>query len=197
MRSFGGFFVQPKLTRLIISSNKLTHTTANPFYPLDHPVKGTCRADFLRLRLLRRIYSLAENPRLSHGAGALIYWPEPPDDRGIPTKKRNKRGSENGCCVCAGRYPVCFPSSRSVSGLALATGCVSWWVRPGRSGGGFRLVARFVFFASAGLFARRCAGRVGRAVVVRPSAGSWVVSVPVSVPPSSSSRDWGAWSALP
>ena len=90
-----------------------------------------------------------------------------------------------------------FPSFRSVSGLALATGCVSWWVRPGRSSGGFRVVARFGSFASAGSFARRCARLAGRSVAVRPSAGSWVVSVPVSVPLSSSSREWGAWSALP
>lgn len=88
-------------------------------------------------------------------------------------------------------------SFRSVSGLALAFGCCSWWLRPGRSGGGFRLVARFASFGAAGRFAVRCSGRVGRSVAVRPVGAEWVVSVPVSVPLGSVARGWGAWDSLP
>ncbi len=92
-------------------------------------------------------------------------------------------------------------SFRVVSGSALACSAVSWWLRPGRSGGGFRLVARFPSLALASLFARRWAGACGfSAVAVRPCPavpGCWVVSVPVVVPASSPVRGWGAWSALP
>jgi hypothetical protein len=93
------------------------------------------------------------------------------------------------------------PFFRSVSGSALACHCSSWWLRPARSGGGVRLVARFASFGSASAFARRWAGAAGcRFVAVRrcPAvAGAWVVSVPVVVPASSSVFSWGAWSALP
>ena len=90
---------------------------------------------------------------------------------------------------------------RSVAGFAISAGCSSWWLRPGRSGGGFRLVARFASFSAASSFARRLAGSCGfHFVAVRPCPsvrGAWVVSVPVSVPAGSSVRQWGAWDSLP
>ena len=91
-------------------------------------------------------------------------------------------------------------SFRSVSGSALSSGCSSWWLRPGRSGGGFRLVARFASFSAASLFAYRLAGSCGfRFVSVRCCQwvrGSWLVSVPVSVPAGSVVRGWGPWDSL-
>ena len=91
-------------------------------------------------------------------------------------------------------------SFRSVSGSALSSGCSSWWLRPGRSGGGFRLVARFGSFGSASGFARSLACSSGCGFVsVRCCQwvlGSWLVSVPVSVPPSASVRGWDPWDSL-
>ncbi len=101
----------------------------------------------------------------------------------------------------SGFCAVSVVSFRSVSGSALAAGCSSWWLRPGRSGGGVRLVARFASFAAASGFARRWSGSAGcRFVSVRPCpavVGAWVVSVPVLVPPSSPVFGWGAWDSLP
>lgn len=86
---------------------------------------------------------------------------------------------------------------RVIVGHALCRGAISWWLRPGRSGGGFRVVALFLRREAAAELAIRAAGLVGRSVVVRPRpSGGWVVSVPVAVPSRSLAVDWGAWESL-
>ena len=79
----------------------------------------------------------------------------------------------------------CGVGFRRVVGLALASGCLSWSVRPSRrSFSGSVVWAFFGSRGSAAAFGRLASRWVGVAVCVRPAVCSvagpvWVVSVPV------------------
>jgi hypothetical protein len=81
---------------------------------------------------------------------------------------------------------VALPARRFVSGSALGSGALRWFLRDSvRSASGLVLVAVFASPASAGTFASRWAGRVPGLpfVAARRVPEGWAVSVPVAPAP--------------